>query len=103
MTSIDLAAASGTASSFLVQHSRSPQFSPSQAAQFWLSLFTVQSLEAMASPSEAMDAVTRMVMAGEGGLVAAMSAIASDAALATSLATADVAAAETPMIQTEGA
>ncbi|MFM7983436.1 MAG: hypothetical protein ACKPKO_29340, partial [Candidatus Fonsibacter sp.] len=46
MTSIDLAAASGTASSFLVQYSCNPQFSPAQAAQFGLSHFTVQSLEA---------------------------------------------------------
>ncbi|MFM7981140.1 MAG: hypothetical protein ACKPKO_17670, partial [Candidatus Fonsibacter sp.] len=103
MTSLDLAAASGTASSFLVQQTRSPQFSPSQAAQFCLSLFAVQTPEAIASRSAAMDVVTQMVMAGEGGLMAAMTAIETYAALATSLATASVATEGTPMVQTEGA
>ncbi|MFM7989939.1 MAG: hypothetical protein ACKPKO_62560, partial [Candidatus Fonsibacter sp.] len=50
-----------------------------------------------------MDAMTQMVLAGEGGLMAAMVAIENDASLAASLATASVAATGTPIVQTGGA
>jgi len=58
----------------------------------------------MAAPaSTAMDAITQMVLAGEGGLMAAVVTIENDAALATSLAVASVPPVGTPMVQTEGA
>ena len=54
----------------------------------------------MAVPvSTAMYAMTQMVMAGEGGVMAAMVTFENDVALATALA----AASGTPMVQTEEA
>ena len=102
MRSIDLAAVSGAASFFTVVTSclsRQPNFtchSPSRPA--------CQLSAVMAAPaSTAMDAMTQMVLAGEGGLMAAMVAIENDAALAASLAVASVPPVGTHMVQTEGA
>ncbi|MFM7981949.1 MAG: hypothetical protein ACKPKO_21780, partial [Candidatus Fonsibacter sp.] len=66
-------------------------------------LIYVKLCEAMAAPSAtAMDAMTQMVLAGEGGLMAAMVAIENDAALAASLATSSVPTAGIPIVHAEG-
>ena len=88
MTSIDIAAVSGTSSFFTLVtscRSRQPTFC----------------LSPMAEPvSTAMDAMTQMVMAGEGGLMAAVVTFENDVNLATALAAASVPQVGTPMVRT---
>ena len=56
----------------------------------------------MAVPaSVAMDAMTQLVLAGEGGLMAAMVAIENDETLAAALAAANASALGTPAIRSE--